>query len=52
MRHFSTKKLSLVLAALLAALALAAGATKGSGSAEAVSWTDGPSSSALVSWDS
>lgn len=48
MRHLATKnrQVSLVLAALLAALALAAGATKSSGSSEAVSWTDRPS----VSW--
>lgn len=53
MRHLSmrNRKLSIVLAALLAALALAAGATKSSGSSEAVSWTDGPAS-ASVSWDS
>lgn len=55
MRHISLnyRKAGLLLAALLAALALAAGATKSSGTSDAVSWTDraGPSS-ASVSWDS
>ncbi len=53
MRQFSlrNKKLSLVLAALLAALALTGGALRSSGTTDAVSWTDGPAS-ASVSWDS
>lgn len=56
MRQISLKhrKAGLLLAALLAALALAAGATKSSGTSDAVSWTDrapqGHASS--VSWDS
>ncbi len=51
MRQISGKhrKTGLLLAALLAALALAAGATKSSGTSDAVSWTDGPAS-ASVSW--
>ena len=62
MRQFShrNRKLSLALAALLAALALAGGALRSSGSSEAVSWDSGTSSvswddgafSASVSWDS
>ncbi len=62
MRQFSyrNKKVSLALAALLAALALAGGALRSSGSSEAVSWDSGTSSvswddgavSATVSWDS
>ena len=62
MRQFSVRnrKLSLALAALLAALALAGGALRSSGSSEAVSWDSGTSSvswddgavSATVSWDS
>ncbi len=53
MRQFSyrNRKLSLALAALLAALALAGGALRASGTSDAVSWTDGPAS-ASVSWDS
>ena len=53
MRHLATKnrQVSLVLAALLAALAVAGGALRSSGSSEAVSWDDG-AVSASVSWDS
>ena len=53
MRQFShrNRKLSLALAALLAALAVAGGALRSSGSSEAVSWDDG-AVSASVSWDS
>ena len=53
MRQFSfrNRKLSLALAALLAALALAGGALRSSGTSDAVSWTDG-AASASVSWDS
>ena len=52
MRQFSfrNRKLTLALAALLAALALAGGALRGSGSSEAVSWDSG-TSGAKVSWD-
>ena len=62
MRHLATKnrQVSLVLAALLAALAVAGGALRSSGSSEAVSWDSrGPIAptaphghSASVSWDS
>jgi hypothetical protein len=53
MRQFSirNRKLSLALAVLLAALALAGGALRSSGSSEAVSWDDGAFSTS-VSWDS
>jgi len=52
MRQFSVRnrKLSLALAALVAALALAGGALRSSGSSEAVSWDSGVSG-ASVSWD-
>ncbi len=51
MRHtwLNHRKAGLLLAALLAALALAAGATKSSGTSDAVSWSDGPASTS-VSW--
>ena len=58
MRDLATKnrQVSLALAALLAALALAGGALRSSGSSEAVSWDSrtpiSKKVSASVSWDS